>query len=148
MKILLIEDVKGLGKAGEIHEVKDGYAQNFLIAKNKAKHATNEVINKYKAEQKNKAEQQALEMAERKQLAKSLENITLKIIKKVGANGSLFGSITKEEIAEELFKSHHISLDKKDLELKNPIKSTGIYEIDVKLGHSISGILKIDVTAQ
>ncbi|PAF48499.1 50S ribosomal protein L9 [Helicobacter sp. 12S02634-8] len=148
MKILLTEDIKGLGKAGEIHEVKDGYGQNFLIAKGKAKHASNEVINKYKAEQKKKAELEALEMAERKQLASSLESITLKIIKKVGANGSLFGAITKEEIVEALEKSHHLSLDKKHIELKTPIKSTGIYEIDVKLGHGILGVLKIDVIAE
>ncbi|PAF41541.1 50S ribosomal protein L9 [Helicobacter sp. 11S02596-1] len=148
MKILLMEDVKGLGKKGEIHEVKDGYAQNFLIAKNKAKHATNEVINKYKADERKKAEKEALEMAERKQLVKTLEAITLKITKKVGANGSLFGAITKEEILEALEKSHPLSLDKKHLELKAPIKSTGIYEIEIKLGQGISGILKVNVIAE
>ncbi|PAF52663.1 50S ribosomal protein L9 [Helicobacter sp. 13S00477-4] len=148
MKILLIKDVKGLGKTGEIHEVKDGYGQNFLIAKGKAKHATNDVINKFKAEQKKKAEIEALEMAERKQLANTLNNTTLKIIKKVGANGSLFGAITKEEISEGLQNSHHITLDKKNIELKNPMKSTGIYEIEVKLGYGISGILKVDVIGE
>lgn len=148
MKILLMEDVKGLGKTGEIHEVKDGYGQNFLIAKGKAKHATNEVINKYKAEQKKKEEVQALQMAERKQLVASLKESTLKIVRKVGANGSLFGAITKEEIAESLEKAHRISVDKKEIELKSPIKSTGIYEIEVKLGYGISGILKIDVMAE
>lgn len=148
MKILLMEDVKGLGKTGEIHEVKDGYGQNFPIAKGKAKHATNEVINKYKAEQKKKEELQALQMAERKQLAASLKESTLTIVRKVGANGSLFGAITKEEIAESLEKSHRISLDKKEIELKSPIKSTGVYEIEVKLGYGISGTLKIDVIAE
>ncbi|PAF49816.1 50S ribosomal protein L9 [Helicobacter sp. 12S02232-10] len=148
MKILLMEDVKGLGKTGEIHEVKDGYGQNFLIAKGKAKHATNEVINKYKADQRKKSEKEALEMAERKQLVKTLEDITLKITKKVGANGSLFGAITKEEILEALEKSHRLGLDKKNIELKAPIKSTGIYEIEIKLGQGISGVLKIDVMAE
>ncbi|PAF53893.1 50S ribosomal protein L9 [Helicobacter sp. 13S00482-2] len=148
MKILLMEDVKGLGKIGEIHEVKDGYGQNFLIAKGKAKHATNEVINKYKADQRKKEELQALQMAERKQLAKSLNELTLSIVRKVGANGSLFGAITKDEIAEALENSHRISVDKKDIELKSPIKSTGIYEIEAKLGYGISGIFKIDVIAE
>ncbi|PAF42269.1 50S ribosomal protein L9 [Helicobacter sp. 11S03491-1] len=148
MKILLMEDVKGLGKTGEIHEVKDGYGQNFLIAKGKAKHASNEVINKYKAQQKKQEEIAALEMTERKQLVKNLENITLEMIRKVGANGSLFGSITKEEITQALQNAHHISIDKKDIELKTPIKSTGIYEIEIKLGYGISAILKIDVIAQ
>lgn len=148
MKILLLEDIKGLGKKGQICEVKDGYGQNFLIAKNKAKQATNEVINRYKAEQKKKAELEALEITERKQLVATLQNITLQIVRKIGGNGSLFGSITKEEIKETLENTHHISLDKKDIELKSPIKSTGIYEIEVKLGQGISGKLKVDVIAE
>lgn len=148
MKILLLEDIKGLGKKGQICEVKDGYGQNFLIAKNKAKQATNEVINRYKAEQKKKVELEALEITERKQLVATLQNITLQIVRKVGGNGSLFGSITKEEIKETLENTHHISLDKKDIELKSPIKSTGIYEIEVKLGQGISGKLKVDVIAE
>lgn len=148
MKVLLLEDIKGLGKKGQICEVKDGYGQNFLIAKNKAKLATNEVINKYKVEQRKKVEFEALQMAERKQLVATLNNITLKIIRKVGGNGSLFGAITKEEIKETLEKIHHITLDKKDFELKSPIKSTGIYEIEVKLGQGIYGELKVDVIAE
>ena len=89
MKVLLLEDIKGLGKKGEIREVKDGYGQNFLIAKNKAKHATNEVINKYRSQQKHQAELEALELEKRKQLAKSLESITL-VLEKKGNNGTLF----------------------------------------------------------
>ncbi|PUD43592.1 50S ribosomal protein L9, partial [Helicobacter pylori] len=91
MKVLLLEDVKNLGKAGEVCEVKDGYGNNFLIANQKAKLATNEVINKYKAEVKKKAEKEALEKAQKLQMVETLQTITLTIHKKVGANGSLFG---------------------------------------------------------
>ncbi|WP_441698489.1 50S ribosomal protein L9, partial [Helicobacter pylori] len=98
MKVLLLEDVKNLGKAGEVCEVKDGYGNNFLIANKKAKLATNEVINKYKAEVKKKAEKEALEKVQKLQMVETLQTITLTIHKKVGANGSLFGAITKEEI--------------------------------------------------
>ena len=144
MKVLLLEDVQGLGKRGEVKEVKDGYAQNFLIAKNKAKHATNEVLNKYKAEQKRQEEQRALDMAERKQLAKSQESITLTLSKKSN-NGALFGSITKDEIAQSLAESHRLSIDKKDIEIATPIKHLGSFVVDVKLGAGIHAKLKIEV---
>lgn len=149
MKVLLLEDVKNLGKAGEVCEIKDGYGNNFLIANKKAKLATNEVINKYKAEVKKKAEKEALEKAQKLQMVETLQTITLTIHKKVGANGSLFGAITKEEITERLKEQHaSLNLDKKDIELKHPIKSTGIYEIEVKLGFGVVGAFKIDVVAE
>ncbi|WP_104697596.1 MULTISPECIES: 50S ribosomal protein L9 [unclassified Helicobacter] len=148
MKVLLLEDVKGLGKKGEICEVKDGYGQNFLIAKNKAKHATNEVINKYKAEMRKKEEQLALEIAEKKQFIQTLSNITLQIYKKSGANDALFGAITKEDIVEQLQAMHNLELDKKFIEIKQPIKTLGKHEVEIKLGHQISGKLTIQVNAQ
>lgn len=144
MKVLLLEDIKGLGKKGEVCEVKDGYGQNFLIAKNKAKHATNEVINRYKAEQRQKAEQEALEMAERKQLAKSLESIVLHITRK-GNKGALFGSVTKEEITHALQEEHRLTIDKKDIEISVTIKHIGDFVVEVKLGAGISAKLKINV---
>lgn len=147
MKILLLEDIKGLGKKGEIHEVKDGYGQNFLIAKGKAKPATNEVINKYKAEQKNLAEAKALESAERKQLANTLEEVKLTIAKKAN-NGALFGSITKDEIAQTLAKQHRIEIDKKHIEIKNPIKQIGDFVVEVKLGEGVNAKLKLQIIEQ
>lgn len=148
MKVLLLEDVRGLGKKGEVCEVKDGYGQNFLIAKNKAKHATNEVINKYKAEVRKKEEQTALEIAEKKQLIKTIESLSVKISKKAGNNNALFGAITKDDIAENLKIEHKLEIDKKDIEIKNPIKTLGAHEVEIKLGHQISGKLKIEVLAQ
>lgn len=137
MKVLLIEDIPSLGKKGEVVEVKDGYGQNFLIAKNKAKLATNEVLNRYKTEQKNKQEQLALEQAQREALAKTLKDIKLTISKKSGENGSLFGAITKDEIAQALQNTHKIEIDKKHIELDSQIKHTGEYEVSANLGNGI-----------
>ncbi|MCI5969455.1 50S ribosomal protein L9 [Helicobacter sp.] len=148
MKVLLLQDVKGLGKKGDICEVKDGYGKNFLIAKGLADFATNAVINRYKAEQKKIAELAAEEKALMEMAAKKIEEVTLKIVQQVGANGSLYGAITKEDIAETLAKEHRIEIDKKTIALKNPIKSTGIYEVEIKLGHGIYATLKVDVEAQ
>lgn len=138
MKVLLLENVQGLGKAGEVCEVKDGYGQNFLIAKNKALLATNEVINRYNAKQRQLAESKALELAELKQLAQSLEGIELNLHKKVGNNNALFGSITKDEVAIELQKHIKTNIDKKSIVINEPIKHIGDFGIEVKLGSGIS----------
>lgn len=145
MKVLLIKDVKDLGKAGEIKEVSDGYGKNFLIGKGLAQHATNEVLKKYEAAQKKKAAQEAEEIENAKQIAQNFKNLKIKLVHKTGANGALFGAITKDEIAHALAEQHKIEIDKKDINLKNPIKATGSYEVDVKLGHAIHGILHVEV---
>lgn len=144
MKVLLLENVQGCGKKGEIVEVKDGYGQNFLIAKGKAQRATNEVINKYKAQIKKQQEIEALEIAELKQLKHSIESLKLTLHKKVGANDTLFGSITKDEIAVVL-SEHKIEIDKKHIDIPQAIKHTGEFEVQVKLGHSINATLKLTI---
>ncbi len=146
MRVLLIKDVESLGKAGEIKEVKDGYGHNFLIAKGLAKLATNEVLNKYKAEQKKKAELEALEIAEAKQMQQAISKIELKVIKKVGANNHLFGSLTKDEISHALEEQHRIKIDKKAFEIPQ-IKSIGEFEATIKLGHGLQAKLKLCVIA-
>lgn len=146
MKVLLTKDVKGLGKAGEVKEVKDGYGKNFLIGKGLALHATNEVLNKYKSEQKKKAENEAAEIKNAEDLKEKLGTFKLTIKHKVGDNGtSLFGAITNKEISEELKKQTDLDIDKKHIVLKKAIKNVGVYDIDCKLGHAIHGTLKIDV---
>lgn len=145
MQVLLVKDVANLGRAGEIKDVKDGYAQNFLIAKGLAKAATNEVLNKYKAEQKKLAEAKALQEAQAKQMQTRLSEITLKIAKKTGANKHLFGSITKDEIASELEKQHRITIDKKAFEIPQ-IKELGNYKANVKLGFGLTSTLKLEIT--
>lgn len=144
MKVLLLENVQGLGKKGEIVEVKDGYGQNFLIAKGKAQHATHEVIRRYKANERKRAELEALEKTEMLQLKERIESLHLVLHKKVGANNTLFGSITKDEIAHAL-ENERVSVDKKHIEIPQPIKHLGSFELMVKLGYGINAHLNIEV---
>jgi len=148
MKVLLIKDVKSLGKKGEIKEVKDGYGRNFLIGKGFALHATNEVMKKYEAEQKRKAKEDASELARLKDIEKKLADLKLVIKRKLGANGSLFGAVTKDEIAHELASGFNIEIDKKTIEIDKAIKMTGDFDISVKLGHGIHAKLNIEIVGE
>ena len=146
MKILLIKDVKGLGKAGEIKNAKDGYARNFLFPKGLAKVATKEVVEEWKKEEaKRKAEIQA-EIKQFNEIKENLENNKFVIKHKLGANGQLIGSVTNKEIAETL-KGKGFDIDKKHIS-HTIIKAPGIYEIDVKLGHGISAKLNLEVEGE
>ena len=146
MKVLLIKDVKGLGKAGEIKNVKDGYARNFLLPKGFAKLATDEVIKAWKEEQKKKEEELKKEISKINELKEKIEKTTLIIKHKLGANGQLYGAITNKEVANELLKKG-IEIDKKHIEMKQ-IKSVGEYDVDVKLGHGIHANLKLIVEGE
>ena len=148
MKVLLTKDVKTLGKAGEIKEVADGYGKNFLIGKGLALHATTEVLNRYKAEQKKAAENEAKEIAAAKELAEKLNATKLTIKHKIGANGHLIGSVTNKEIAEALHSQFSIEIDKKNISVDKKFKSVGVYEVDCKLGHSIHATLKVDIIGE
>ena len=147
MKVLLIKDVKTLGKAGEIKEVADGYGKNFLIGKGLALQATNEVIAKHNAEQKKLALKEEEEIKAAKDLAEKINSTKLTIRHKVGANGQLIGSVTNKEISEELEKQFSIMVDKKSIVVDNKLKTIGIYEVSCKLGHSVNATLKIDIIA-
>jgi large subunit ribosomal protein L9 len=148
MKVLLIKDVKGLGKKGEIKEVKDGYGQNFLIGKGFALLATHEVLKKHEASERKKAADEAAEIEKLQDIEKQLGKITLTIKRKLGANGSLFGAVTKDEIAQELLEQKNIEIDKKIVEIDHVIKSTGIFDITVKLGHGIHAPLKLEIIGE
>ena len=148
MKVLLIKDVKALGKAGEIKEVKDGYGNNFLIGKGFAKAATPDVLRQYEAAQKRKAEELQYEIANLEKLRDELAKVSVVIKKPLGANGSLFGAVTKDEIAHELESKHRLIIDKKAIDTDGHIKSTGIYNVDVKLGHGVKALLKVQVEGE
>lgn len=148
MKVLLIKDVKALGKAGEIKEVKDGYGNNFLIGKGFAKAATPDVLRQYEAAQKRKAEELQYEIANLEKLRNELAKVSVLIKKPLGANGSLFGAVTKDEIAHELESKHRLIIDKKAIDTDGHIKSTGIYNVDVKLGHGVKAVLKVQVEGE
>ena len=146
MKILLIKDVKGLGKAGEIKNAKDGYARNYLIPKGFAKLATPEVIREWEEEQKRKEEKLKAEIEKLNKLKEKIENTKIVIKHKLGANGQLYGAITNKEVAEKL-EEKGIEIDKKHIEM-NQIKSVGEYEVDIKLGHGIHAKLQLIVEGE
>ncbi len=148
MKVLLIKDVKSLGKAGEIKDVKDGYGQNFLIAKGFAKLATDEVIEEWKKEQELISKREQEEIQRLKDIEKKLSSVKLIIKHKLGANGSLYGAVTKEEISSALKEQEDIEIDKKTIEIKNPIKTAGSFDISVKLGHGIHAILNLEIVGE
>ena len=148
MKVLLIKDMKDLGKKGELKEVKDGYGQNFLIGKGFALLATNEVLRKYESDQRKKAAAEAEELANLKSIEKKLAELKLTLKRKLGANGSLFGAVTKDEIAHELKDQYGIEIDKKTVEIEHPIKTTGNFDISVKLGHGIHAKLALSILGE
>ncbi|MBR8462792.1 50S ribosomal protein L9 [Campylobacter sp. faydin G-24] len=149
MKVLLIKDVKSLGKAGEIKEVKDGYGNNFLIGKGLAKAATPDVIRQYEAAQRRKAEELSYELANLEKLKDELGKVVVVVKKQLGANGALFGAVSKEEIATELEKTHHLIVDKKAIEIEhNHLKAVGIYDVSIKLGHAVNATLKVEVVGE
>ena len=148
MKVLLIKDVKSLGKAGEVKEVKPGYGQNFLIKKGFAKPATEEVLAQHEAEEKRKAEELAAEIAALTEIAQKLDKAEIVITKKLGQNGHLFGAVTKDEIAHALKEQHNIEIDKKHITDKTTIKTVGEHTLDLKLGHGLHATLHVDVQGE
>ena len=145
MKVLLIKEVKSLGKAGEIVDVKDGYGRNFLIGRGLAKLATNDVINQYKNKERKRKEEEEKLINELNDIANKINKLTLKIKKKTGSNDSLYGAITKEEIADSIHSNFDIKIDKKTIEMKSAIKNLGEYEVLIKLGFGINAICKLIV---
>ena len=144
MKVLLIKDVKSLGKAGEIKEVKDGYGQNFLIGKGLAKLATPDVVENWKAEQEEMARKLKEELARLEAEKITLEAATVKIEKPLAPVG-IKGSVGNADISAAIEEQFNIELDKKHINLKKALKSTGVHEVDAKLGHGIHATLKVEV---
>jgi large subunit ribosomal protein L9 len=144
MRVLLIKDVKNLGKAGEIKEVKDGYGQNFLISKGLAKLATPQVIEEYKAQKaKEEAELQAL-LKRLEEEKKVLEDSVIKIEKKLAPAG-IKGSIGNSDIAKAIKEQLGIEIDKKHINLKKALKNVGEHEVNIKLGHAIHALVKVEI---
>jgi len=144
MKVLLIKDVRSLGKAGEIKEVKDGYGRNFLVAKGLAKIATPEVVEAWKAEQARREKEEAETIARLNAEKEQLESTVIRIEKPLAPVG-IRGSVGNGDIAAAIKEQLGIDIDKKHIDLKKAIKSTGLHEVDAKLGHAIHATLKVDV---
>lgn len=147
MKVLLTQDVKGQGKAGQVVNVSDGYARNFLFPKGLAKEANTTNLNAVKI--KNSAAQHRIEVEKQEalSLAKKIGEMKVEIQVKTGENGRLFGSITNKEIADALHAQHNIELDKKKIELKDHIKETGEYKVTVRLYAEVNAKLNVIVKA-
>lgn len=146
MIVILTQDVKGKGKAGDVIKVSDGYARNMLLPKGLAKEATQgnvRSLEKQKALAEEKREEQK---AAAKKQAERLEKVTLNIVTKGGESGKLFGSITSKDIADALEQQEQIRIDKKKIDLPAPIKQTGVHKVTVKLFQDVSANLKVKVT--
>lgn len=146
MIVILNRDVKGTGKAGEIVKVSDGYARNMLLPKGWATEATDGNIRSLEKQKALQAQKQAEDKAAAQELALKLSDIKVVIKTKSGEGGRLFGSITSKDIADETKKQFGISLDKKKIQMKNPIKMMGTFEVDVKLYPEVTGKLTVQVT--
>lgn len=145
MKVILLDNVKGVGKKDEIINANDGYARNFLFPKGLAVEANNANLIKLKAKQDSKAFKKGEDKKEALNIKEQIEKITLKIEVKAGENGKIFGGVTSKEIAEQLKKQCNIELDKKKIDLKDTIKTVGIFTVDVKLFEGIVGKLKLEI---
>lgn len=148
MKVILTQDVKSQGKKGQLVEVSDGYARNFLLPKKLAVPATAENVNTMKQQEKARQAQMAAEKAEAQALAEKLKSIQVKLTAKAGEGGRLFGAVTSKEIAEALSAQHGLNIAKTKLVLDEPIKSCGGYQIKAKLGYEIMGTVKVMVVEE
>ncbi len=146
MKVILLADVKGSGKKGDVVNVSDGYARNFLLAKGLAKEATTQAISELKSKQESADHKLAMEKQAAQDLAKTLDGKTVEINAKAGAGGKLFGSVTTKEIAEALSKLAGIAIDRRKVEIKDDIKTFGSYEAAVKLYQGITAKVIVKVS--
>ena len=144
MKVILTQDVKGKGKKGQMIEVSDGYARNFMLPKKMAIEATPDAINTMRMNDKATQERIAREKAEALEVSKKLRNMTLTVTAKGGGAGRLFGSVTNAEIADALAKNG-IKLDKRKIVIADPIKNVGTYTVTCKLGYEISAPLTVKI---
>ena len=146
MKVILQQDVKGQGKKGQMVEVAEGYARNFLLPRKLAVPATADAMNTMKLQEKAKKAEEARQKAEAEAVAEKLKGAVVKLTAKAGANGKLFGAVTAKEIAEGLMSQYGIELNKQKIVVEEPIKSFGTYELKVKLGFEITGTVYVVVS--
>lgn len=148
MKVILLEDVKTLGKKGDIVNANDSYARNVLFAKKLALEANNKNLNDLKLRNKHqeKVEEENLEAA--KELAKKLEDVKVEVTIKTGKDGKAFGSVSTKEISAAAKAQLGLELDKKKMQLDEPIKTLGVHEVQVRLHPKVTGVLRVGVLAE
>lgn len=145
MKVILLSDVKGQGKKGDIKEVSDGYARNFLLPRGLAQEATTANLNAVRGQREAAAFHKGQEYEEALALREKLNESSVRITAKAGANGKLFGSITSKDVAEALKMQCHIVLDKRKLHMPEGIKQTGVTNVEVRVYPEVSAALKVEV---
>ena len=145
MKVILLQDVKGKGKKGQMIEVSDGYARNYMLPRKIAVEATTDAVNTMRMNDKAAAEKAAKERAEAVEISKKLRDMTLTVTAKGGGAGRLFGSVTNQEIADALKAASGIALDKRKIVISDPIKSVGTYTVQCKLGYEITAPLTVKI---
>ena len=145
MKVILLQDVKGKGKKGQMLEVSDGYARNYMLPRKIAVEATADAVNTMRMNDKAAAEKAAKERAEALEISKQLRAMTLVVNAKGGGAGRLFGSVTNQEIADALKAKTDITIDKRKIVISDPIKSVGTYTVTCKLGYEISAPLTVKI---
>jgi large subunit ribosomal protein L9 len=148
MKVILLQDVKSLGKKGDLVEASDGYARNFLLPRNLAKEANSQAMNEYKNAENSKNFKIATEKAQAEGYKKKLEGKTFEMKAKAGQGGRLFGSVTSKQVAEEIKKQYSISVDKRKVVLESDIKEFGTYKAEVKLYTGISAHIDVKVVEE
>jgi len=145
MVVILLKDVKGTGKAGDVIKVSDGYARNLLIPKGIAKEATEGNVRSLEKQKALVEEKKELELEKAKELAEKIGTLVVKISIKSGEGGKLFGSITSKDIAEALKEQHHIDIDKKKFLMDSPIKQSGETTVEIKIYHEVNAKLRVVV---
>ena len=145
MKVILLKDVKGTGKKGEIKEVSDGYARNFLLKKGAAVEATGTNMKELDEKAKSKERKELIAYEEAVLLGKQMEEVNIVIEAKAGEGGRLFGSITSKEIAEQLKKQKNIDVDKRKISLDEPIRSLGSRFVDIKIHQKVTTRIRVDI---
>ena len=148
MKVILLQDIRGQGKKGEMINVSDGYARNFLFPRKLAQEATADNINTMRMNDKAKREKEQRAREEAAAMSAKLRELTLTVLAKGGGAGRLFGSVTSQEISDALKAQEGLDLDRRKIVIEEPIKTVGLYTVKVKLGFGIDAPLKVDVKEQ
>ncbi len=146
MKVILMQDVKSQGKKGDLINVSDGYARNFLFPKGLAKEASKQAINELEGKRGAIEYHRNVEEEKAKNIAERMKEMTVNLQAKAGAGGKLFGSITSKDVATALKEQYNIEIDKRKIDVKDGIKTCGITEVKVQLFTGVTGVLKVNVT--
>lgn len=148
MKVILQQDVQGQGKKGQMVEVAEGYARNYLLPRKLAAPATTDAVNTMRLREKAKKAEDARLKAEAEEMVEKLKSAIVKIPARSGANGKLFGAVTSKEVSEALLAQYGMDLSKNKIVLDEPIKAYGSYELKAKLGYAVTGTVYVMVTEQ